>query len=119
MRELLGIDSTRSVSPIEMLGLGEGHNELWAAAERNITQGLPPDWSFLGDYNSAVDAPASAFWPELLKANPKAKVVLTFREPASWHRSINSAWCRILGAGGTLDRVVSKITFLRPYGICL
>ena len=120
MAELLGISETqaRAVSPFEMLGFTAGHNDRWADVNQNITLGLDPDFSFITEvYNSAVDFPSAAFWPELLKAYPKAKVVLTVRDPKSLHRSINGAWCRLIGGGSLLDRIVAQITFLRPYGM--
>ena len=120
MAELLGISDTlaRPVSPLEMLGFAAGHNDLWADANRNISAGGEPDFAFvLEHYNSAVDFPSAAFWPELLKQNPDAKVVLTVRDPASLHRSINGAWCRLIGGGSLVDRIVAKITFMRPYGV--
>ena len=50
MIELLGISDTqtRPVSPLEMLGLAPGHNDLWAEANANISKGVaptsPPSW---------------------------------------------------------------------------
>lgn len=120
MIELLGISDTqtRPVSPLEMLGFAKGHNDLWAELNRNITLGVKPDFSFIAkDYNSAVDFPSAAFWPELLEAYPNAKVVLTVRDPVSLHRSINAAWCRLIGGGSALDRIVAQISFARPFGM--
>ena len=120
MFELLGISDTqrRPVSPLEMLGLVPGHNELWAEANANISQGVAPDFSVVLDgYGSTVDFPSAAFWPELLKAYPKAKVVYTFRDPHAHYRSISGAWCRIIGSGNLLDRIVAQISFIRPWGL--
>ena len=120
MIELLGISDTqtRPVSPLEMLGLAPGHNDLWAEANANISKGVAPDFSAIMDgYGSTVDFPSAAFWPELLKAYPEAKVVYTFREPHALHRSISGAWCRLIGSGSLLDRLVAKISFMRPYGM--
>ena len=119
MIELLGISESqaRPVSPLEMTGLFPGHNDIWAAVDANVTRGDAPDFSFLEEhYKSAVDFPSAAFWPELLRAFPKAKVVLTVRDPKSLHRSINGAWCRLIGGGSLLDRVVAAISYFRPYG---
>ena len=71
MIELLGISDTqaRPVSPLEMLGLAPGHNDLWAEANANISKGVAPDFSAIMDgYGSTVDFPSAAFWPELLTA---------------------------------------------------
>ena len=120
MCELLGIcneGGTRAPSPLEMLGFEGGHNELWAEVNRNITAGVEPDFSFLTEeFNAAVDFPSAAFWPELLKAYPKAKVVLTVRDPHKLYKSISNAWCHIIGAGTLLDQAVTEITFNRPWG---
>ena len=120
MCELLGIcneGGTRAPSPLEMLGFEGGHNELWADVNRNISAGVEPDFSFLTEeFDAAVDFPSAAFWPELLKANPKAKVVLTVRDPHKLHNSITNAWCHIIGAGTLLDQAVTEITFNRPWG---
>ena len=119
MIELLGISDTqtRQVSLLETLGIVEGHNDKWAQVDSNISLGLLPDFSFFADdYNSAVDFPSAAFWPDLLSAFPDAKVVLTVRDHRALHRSINSAWCRLIGGGSTLDKLVARISFLRPYG---
>ena len=116
MKELLGLGD-RPASPLEILGLIPGHNERWVEVEKNVSLGIRPEWGFLEEhYKSAVDAPASSFWPELLEANPDAKVILTVRDPEAWHRSIKSSFCRVVGGGSLVDRFVTAITFLRPYG---
>jgi hypothetical protein len=60
--------------------------EAWAAAVR----GEPVDWSaLLREYVATVDWPASAFWPELLAANPEAFVLLSTRDsPQTWWESM-------------------------------
>ena len=37
----------------------------------------------------AVDWPAAAFWPELSAHFPKAKIILTTRDPEAWYQSIS------------------------------
>ncbi len=56
----------------------------WQAA----VAGAGPDWEkvFAG-YRSTVDWPGAAFWRELVEHYPEAKVILTVRDPAQWHRS--------------------------------
>lgn len=50
--------------------------------------GQMPDWEALfSGYTSAVDWPASAFWPELSEAYPDALVILSTRSAQSWMRS--------------------------------
>ena len=120
MAELLGLadDLARPVGPGEMLGLVGGHNEKWVEIEKNVSLGKPCDFGFITEhYNSAVDFPAHAALPQLLAAYPEAKVVLTIRDAKSWHRSINGAFCKIIGGGSTLDRLVRVINSVRPYGM--
>lgn len=48
-----------------------------------------PDWSkIFGEHQSAVDWPASYFYPELMDAYPEAKVLLSLRDPESWATSM-------------------------------
>ncbi|MFI6291756.1 sulfotransferase family protein [Nonomuraea sp. NPDC050790] len=71
-----------------MSSLGE-HEELiqkWEAAVR----GEAVDWAdLLTGFRAACDWPACSFWRELAEAFPKAKVVLTVRDPARWYASAN------------------------------
>ena len=54
---------------------------VWHAA----VNGEMPDWnSFLSEYRAAVDWPASAFWREILAANPDAVVLLSSRDTEGW-----------------------------------
>lgn len=47
------------------------------------------DWETLfKDYQSAVDWPVAAYYRDLMAVYPEAKVILTVRDPGSWHRSI-------------------------------
>jgi hypothetical protein len=75
------------------------HVPVWHEALR----GRPPDWNgFLADYVAAVDWPASAFWRELVEANPDALVVLSVRDdPATW-------W-------GSVDRTIFTVTRREEY----
>jgi hypothetical protein len=117
MSQLLGIDASRPVSPLEMLGLVDGHTDMWTTIETNVSQNLPLDWSFLTEnYHASVDYPSTAYFAELLKANPSAKVILTVRDPAALHRSSVDSWCRLIGVGSSIDWLVSTIYSLRPYG---
>ncbi|GGK94056.1 sulfotransferase family protein [Sphaerisporangium melleum] len=56
--------------------------------------GEPLDWerTFAG-YRSTQDWPAAFFWRELAAAYPRAKVVLTVRDPHAWYTSF-----RVLGS---------------------
>ena len=63
------------------------HDAIWQGA----ADGRPADWDRLfAGFRSAVDWPSAAFWPILIDKYPRAKVILTTRDPASWFRSISS-----------------------------
>jgi hypothetical protein len=60
---------------------------IWLSAAR----GEPVDWTTVPHgYAATVDWPASAFYGELLAANPDAKVILTVRDPERWYESVLS-----------------------------
>jgi hypothetical protein len=78
----------------EQLGLGRCYHMLEVfqtpgAAERWVDAADgKPDWdALLGGYTASVDWPGCAFWRELLRHCPEAKVLLTVREPNSWFDS--------------------------------
>src|ERR1041384_7757362 len=49
-------------------------------------RGKPVNWeAFFTGYQAAIDFPASLFYKELIQIYPKAKVVLTVRDPATWY----------------------------------
>jgi hypothetical protein len=64
------------------------HVPVW----REALRGHIPDWSeLLGGYVATVDWPASAFWKELVTANPEAIVLLSMREsPEVWWESVDA-----------------------------
>ncbi|WP_067460488.1 sulfotransferase family protein [Actinomadura macra] len=69
-----------------MLGMLERPEEipLWQRAG----EGAPTDWDRLySGYRSSVDWPGVRFWRELTTRYPKAKVVLTVRDPQRWYDS--------------------------------
>ena len=60
------------------------HVPAWHAAALN----KPVDWDTLFDgYAAAVDWPASAYWPELMRKYPDALVLLSVRDPEAWWKS--------------------------------
>lgn len=60
------------------------HVALWHQA----ALGNMPDWNQIFEgYTSAVDFPACAFWPELMRAYPDALVLLSLRDPEEWWQS--------------------------------
>ncbi|KAJ0114068.1 hypothetical protein N8I77_007123 [Diaporthe amygdali] len=66
--------------------------ELWMQAIKAKWDGEgkfdKEDWDqLLGHCQAVCDLPAAAFAPELIAAYPNAKVILTTRDPESWHKS--------------------------------
>lgn len=60
------------------------HTELW----NNAIEGKSVDWNHLfKTYQSSVEWPGAFFYRELVQHFPKAKVILTLREPESWYES--------------------------------
>ena len=55
----------------------------------------PEDWdALLGGYRSLLDFPGSTAYPELMKAFPNAKVILSVRDPDRWAASVaDTIWC--------------------------
>lgn len=118
---------------LELLGFGPCHHmyevrshkdqlAFWQAAAR----GEDVDWDkvFQG-YVSQVDWPGAHYWRELLAHFPKAKVILTVREPNSWYESLRQTILRSLKEGRPFDpdpysRAVSDLvhdlTFVKVFG---
>ncbi len=62
-----------------------GHHERWI----DIHEGGEPAWDDLfAGYQASVDWPSCNFWREQLAAYPDAKVILSLRDSAGWHRSV-------------------------------
>lgn len=51
---------------------------------------LPASELFREDYTAIVDLPGSSIWPELAKAYPSAKILLSTRSSESWWESMNN-----------------------------
>lgn len=65
--------------------------EMWTRAIRAKFDGEgdfgKAEWDqLLGHCQAVCDLPAAAFAPELIAAYPNAKVILTNRDPDSWHK---------------------------------
>ena len=62
----------------------EPRRVLWEA----VRDGGEPDWeAMFAGFATAVDMPACLYYRKLSAAFPRAKVILTVRDPASWYRS--------------------------------
>lgn len=57
----------------------------------DIAMGGQPDWdSIYEGYPAAVDFPTAAYWRELTRYYPEAKVILTLRDEDAWWKSARS-----------------------------
>jgi Sulfotransferase domain len=94
---------------LEQLGFGPCHHMFevrdhpeqlpnWTAA----AQGEAVDWDdvFRG-YRSQVDWPGARYWRELARHCPKAKVILSVRDPDAWFDSVQATIAPFLAARGT------------------
>ena len=94
---------------LEQLGFGPCHHmrevrdnpELiapWQAAGK----GADMDWhKVFANYRAQVDWPGAHYWRELIAAFPKAKVVLSVRDPNGWYDSIQATIAPFVAARGT------------------
>lgn len=105
----LGRTGTKSLhTALAMLGFGPCHHmmevfqhpesmRLWIEADEGR-----PDWDAIFEhYHSAVDYPAAAYWRELTRYYPDAKVLHTVRDPDEWFQSVRAT---ILAPGGLSRR---------------
>lgn len=83
---------------LEQLGFGPCHHmdEVLADPEKHLpywlaaSKGEPINWDeALAGYESCVDWPTAAYWPELAEHYPDAKILLTTRTAESWYNSIS------------------------------
>lgn len=82
---------------LETLGLGPCYHmtEVFAHPKhvpvwRQAAEGGAVDWDTLfAGYAATVDWPACAFWRQLVRHWPTAKVILTVRDPARWYESVS------------------------------
>ena len=93
---------------LEHLGFGPCHHMFevrdnpkqlphWERAAR----GEKMDWDSVFDgYRAQVDWPGARYWRELIAYYPKAKVVLSVRDPGEWHNSVQATILQFLAARG-------------------
>src|SRR4051812_14979486 len=93
---------------LEHLGFGSCHHMFevrdnpeclpdWETAAR----GEPVDWDQVFDgYTSQVDWPGARYWRELARHFPKAKVILTVRDPNAWFDSVQATIAPFLAGRG-------------------
>jgi Sulfotransferase domain len=94
---------------LEQLGFGPCHHmhevrdnpELIAPWQAAGT-GTDMDWhQVFANYRAQVDWPGAQYWRELIAAFPKARVVLSVREPNGWYDSIQATIAPLVAARGT------------------
>jgi len=94
----LGRTATFSMKfALEHLGFGPCHHmsEVFANGRKQVPLWLDviagrPDWDAIFDgFHSTTDYPACTYWRELAEHYPRAKVVLTVRDPDSWFDSVS------------------------------
>lgn len=81
MREALNILGIGPCHHMHEIMENEEQKQIWRA----VGLGSKPDWEKLfAGYRSCVDWPSATYWPDLIKAYPDAKVILTWRSTESW-----------------------------------
>lgn len=96
-----GTDSMREA--LTILGFGPCHhmfevnaNPEQKARWRAMVAGGPRDWESLFEgYVACMDWPSAHYWRELIAAYPEAKVILTWRSPESWWKSISDTFLKM------------------------
>lgn len=74
-----------------------------------IVRGEPVDWhAVFSGYQATVDWPACAFYKELMRAYPDAKVLLTVRDPEKWYESVSKTIYRVPGQNPDPTRSVHR-----------
>ena len=72
--------------------------------------GKTVDWHLIfSGFEAAVDWPAAAYYAELLKSFPEAKVVFSYRPPEEWYRSVSETIFLVASS------IPSWIRFLFPH----
>lgn len=63
-----------------------GHKTMW----NRVANGSSPDWEqMFANYRAAVDWPVTHYWDQLADRYPKARVILTVRDPETWYTSFS------------------------------
>ena len=87
MREALDILGFGPCHHMRALMSDTAHRDAWRAALSRDSM----DWGvLLSGFRSCVDWPTAHYWPELVRAYPEAKVLLTWRTAESWWTSFEN-----------------------------
>ena len=83
------------------------HLKYWA----EIMEGGKADWETLfRGYEAAMDWPVAAYYRDLMAVYPDAKIILTVRDPESWHKSImNTIYQAGRGFFGRFTRIIPSV----------
>jgi hypothetical protein len=84
-------------SALEMLGFGPCYHmvEVFSRPEHvamwhRLAFGGPIDWDLMfRDFGATVDWPSARWWREIAAHFPKAKVLLSLRDPEAWYKSMS------------------------------
>ena len=84
--------TTSLQTALEMLGLKADHYSKRTMELVHAAEHASPavDWSLFEEVDAVIDAPIPSVYMELLEAFPKAKFILTVRDPNSWLKSFRS-----------------------------
>lgn len=113
-----GRTGTRSLKEaLEILGLGPCHHmmEVFLHPEQvpfwdRAAQGQKVDWNeVFAKYQSACDWPSCAFYKELADVYPKAKVILSLRDPKAWYKSVSNTIMPSMKEGGRLPGIFGPL----------
>ena len=137
MLEIIGVGFGRTGThslkiALETLGFGPCHHmfELKKSKQQlllwqQVAVSQDTDWkAIFSEYRSQVDWPGAYYWKELIQTFPKAKVILTYRDPVSWYNSFSETIIKANMLGPTLDpdphtramaELVDKIVFKKTF----
>ena len=117
-----GTDSMREA--LDLLGFGPCHHMLEVIAHeeqkrlwRALVKDAAPDWErqFAG-YNACVDWPSAHYWPELVRAFPEAKVILTLRSAQSWWASFEQTILPVIQRSADPESVLLAVIRDKVFG---
>lgn len=101
--EELGFD--RCYHMIEVMK-NPDHFKYWA----EIMEGGKADWEALfNGYQAAADWPVAAYYRDLMAVYPDAKIILTVRDPESWHVSIMNTLYQISRRFNKFTRIIPSV----------
>jgi hypothetical protein len=108
MREALAMLDFGPCHHMHEVNTNEKQKQLWRA----FVKGTPTPWEQLFEgYNSCMDWPSAHYWPELIRAYPQARVILTHRSAESWWESFEKTI--VEGLRHSTDTASLGITLIR------